>query len=261
MVSYCYPYRVRCTSYMKILKTCKISIVLLFTAVILAFTTNINAQTLIVNENTTNESETTSNVINLESNDTKKESNDTKKETNVITLESKKNIGILRGEISGGSWVLTGVNNVAVNGLNITKWKTNNRELDGNCTWIDKLNIEHTVESGFKWQEPPQTMQPGTYLNLEAVYTNIDYSTTAPINTGIKMFFASTTSDIKVMDDNAVEVLKLNKDNKQYSNEVKKGFFYAPNIFFDETNNCQLVVDCYIGKDHYITTYTYEYRP
>lgn len=239
---------------MKILKTGKISIVLLFAAAMAVFIMKVHAQTLIVNENTTSESTATTNVINIEP-------TDSKKETNKTNIETNKNVVVQREELSGGSWVLTGVESVTLNSINITKWKNSNTELNGYCMWIDKLNIEHTVESGFKWQEPPQMMQPGTYLNLEAVYTNIDYSTTAPINTGIKMFFASTKTDVKVMDADALEVLKLNKDNKQYANEVKKGFFYVPNTYFDETNDCQLVIDCYIGKDHFVTKYKYEYRP
>ncbi len=95
---------------------------------------------------------------------------------------------------------------------------------------------------------------------MEAVYTNVDYRPTANINTGVKMFFPSTNSDVRQMSPDAVEILKLNKDNKQYANEVKKGFFYAPQTLFDETNKCQLVVDCYVGKDHYVTTYTYVYQ-
>ena len=246
---------------MKTFKTYKISIVLLIAAAIAAFTLQVNAQKLIVNDNTTIENESTPNVINIETDESSKDLKKSKKETNEVKIETNKGAGFSREELAGGSWVLTGVESATLNGINITKWNAGNTGLNGACMWIDKLNIEHTVESGFKWQEPPQMMQPGTYLNLEAVYTNIDYSTTAPINTGIKMFFASTKSDVKVMDDNSLEVLKLNKDNKQYANEVKKGFFYAPNTYFDETNNCQLVIDCYIGKDHYVTKYQYEYRP
>ncbi len=238
---------------MKNTKTKIISKVLLFAAVIAAFTMQIHAQTLIVNESTTIENESTPNVINIES-------NENKKETNVVNIEPNEGAGISKEELVGGTWVLSGVESKSYNGINITKWQNNNNELKGNCSWKDVLEIIHTVESGFKWQDPPKSMQPGSYLNLEAVYTNLDYSTTASINTGIKMFYASTKSDVKTMGADAVEVLKLNKDNKQYANEVKKGFYYAPNFLFDETNKCQLVVDCYVGKDHYVTTYTYVYQ-
>jgi len=75
------------------------------------------------------------------------------------------------------------------------------------------------------------------------------------------MFFERVGASYLAMGPNAVEILKLNKDNKQYANEVKKGFYYAPNTLFDETKDCQLIVDCYVGKDHYVTTYTYTYQP
>jgi hypothetical protein len=168
--------------------------------------------------------------------------------------------GATTEELVGGSWVLSGTESKIVNTDGITKWESTAGGLTGTTSWKDILTIIHTVASGFKWQDPPKNMQPGTYLNLEAVYTNIDYSTTAKINTGIKMFIERAGGNYLIMESNAIEVLKLNKDNKQYANEVKKGFFYAPKFFFDATNQCQLIVDCYIGKDHYITTYTYTYR-
>lgn len=214
---------------MKNIKKYKIPKILLFTAVIAAFTLQVNSQNL-VNENTTNDNTT------------------------------NEGAGLSKEELVGGNWILTNVESKSFNGVNITKWQANNNELQGNCSWKDMLGIVHTVESGFSWQDPPKKMQPGSYLNLEAVYTNIDYSTTTQLNTGIKMFFAGTYSDFKVMEPNAVEILKVNKDNKHYANEVKKGFFYAPKNYFDETNMCNLVVDCYVGKDHYVITYTYTYQ-
>ncbi len=163
-------------------------------------------------------------------------------------------------ELIGGSWMLTNVESKAYSGTNITKWTTGNNQITGLTEWKDIIEIIHTVSSGFSWQEPPKSMQPGSYLNLEAVYTNIDYSTTGKISTGIKIFFARAGANYQIMEPNAIEVLKLNKDNKQYANEVKKGFFYAPNTYFDSSNECQLIIDCYIGKDHFVTTYTYSYQ-
>ncbi len=230
----------------------KIRKILLFAAVITAFTMQIQSQTLTVNESTTN-NESKTNVINIES-------NETKKETKVVNIEPNEGAGLSKEELVGGNWVLTNVETKSFNVVNITKWQLNNNELQGNCSWKDVLNIIHTVESGFKWQDPPKKMQPGSYLNLEAIYTNIDYSTTTQTNTGIKMFFAGSNSDYKVIEPNAIEILKVNKNNKQYTNEVKKGFFYAPKYFLDDTKMCKLVIDCYIGKDHYVTTYTYTYQ-
>lgn len=245
---------------MKYIKLNKVSKILFFAVfMVFAFTMHANSQNVSVNDNeisTSNENST--NVIILDETVSEKQSTENKSsESKEVVKEQEK---FSQEELSGGNWVLSGVETKSLNGVNITKWQSNNNELRGNCSWKDVLDIIHTVESGFKWQDPPKNMQPGSYLNLEAIYTNLDYSTTAPINTGIKIFFASTKADVKVMSKGALEVLKLNKDNKQYANEVKKGFFYAPITYFDETNKCQLVVDCYVGKDHYVTTYTYVYQ-
>jgi len=209
---------------MKKITTVKISKNLLITSFFLVFALSVNAQSLVTND------------------------------------PNNEGAGTSTEELVGGSWVLTNVESKTYNGVNLTKWNTTENNIDGLYSWKDILEIIHTVNSGFKWQAPPKNMQPGTYMNLEAVYTNMDYSTTASINTGIKMFFERAGASYQVMESNAIEVLKMNKDNKQYANEVKKGFFYAPKTFFDGTNQCQLIVDCYIGKDHFVTTYTYSYQ-
>ncbi len=163
-------------------------------------------------------------------------------------------------ELIGGTWVLSGMESKVVNKQNITKWETENSDLVAVYSWKDVIEIIHTVSAGYRWQAPPKTMQPGAYMNLEAIYTNIEYSTTAKIASGIKIFFDKDGGDPLTLGTSAIEVLKVNKDNKQYSNEVKKGFFYAPKFLFDDSRNCQLVIDCYVGKDHYITKYIYTYQ-
>ena len=241
----------------------KFSIFPLLFVMTFALTLHLKAQNVSVNNETisTGDENSSTNVIILEDASTQensKEKSSGEKQKTTETIEET--VKFTPEELEGGNWVLTGVESKAFNGINITKWKANDLQIVGTTSWKDKIEIIHTVESGFKWQEPPQNMQPGAYLNLEAVYTNIDYSTTANINTGIKMFFGRVGSDYKTPEANSVEILKLNKDNKQYANEVKKGFFYAPNMLFDATNMCQLIVDCYVGKDHYVTTYTYLYQ-
>lgn len=218
-----YTKHVRNENDMKTYRMIKIQVFLLLTAAVL-FMTQLNAQTLINSE------------------------------------ESNQGAGSSSEELAGGSWVLTNVESKSINTSNITKWSPKGTEAVGDCSWKDILEIVHTVSSGFKWQAPPQTMQPGSYMNLEAVYTNIDYATTAKINTGIKIFIERAGANYLIMESNGIEVLKLNKDNKQYSNEVKKGFFYAPKSLFGSSNECQLVVDCYVGKDHYVTSYSYTYQ-
>jgi hypothetical protein len=167
----------------------------------------------------------------------------------------------LTTELVGGSWVLTDVKQEVFNKQSITNWTPSKLGVGGVCSWKDIIEIVHTVDAGFKWQEPPQYMTPGTYMNLEAVYTNNEYSTTGKVNLGIKMYFDAVGTNYMAAGPTAMEVLKVSKDNKQYASEVKKGFFYSPKTLFDEkSNQCQLVIDCYIGKDHYVTTYVYTYQ-
>ncbi len=248
---------------MKTTKTNKISIMMILAAITFAFTMQVNSQNVSVNNTTVStDNNTTVNNVTIENttNENKPLENNKVENTNTIN-QSNEGAGFSKEELVGGNWVLTNVESKSYNSVNITKWNVNESEIQGLCTWKDQINIIHTVETGFKWQAPPKYMQPGSYLNLEAVYTNIDYSTTAPINTGIKMFIERAGTDFKVMELGAIEIIKLSKDNKQYANEVKKGFFYAPKTLFDATKMCQMIVDCYVGKDHYVTTYTYTYQP
>jgi hypothetical protein len=164
-------------------------------------------------------------------------------------------------ELTTGSWVLTDVQSHAYNRGNITKWDNSSNQINGLCSWKDILDIVHTVSSGFKWDNPPESMKPGTFLNMDAKYINNEYSTTAKINTGIKMYIDRAGSSYLVTSPDAIEVMKVTKDNRQYASENKKGFFNAPKTLFDDSEQCQLVVDCYIGQDHYVTTYTYTYQP
>ena len=169
--------------------------------------------------------------------------------------------GLTGTELAGGSWVLTNVEQKSYNKTGTTNWQTTGNQAEGVCSWKDVLEIVHTVNSGFKWQEPPQRMQPGTYMNLEAIYTNNEYSTTGKMNMGVKMFFDKVGANYMAMNSNGMEVLRMNKNYSQNATEVKKGFFYAPKTYFDDSNQCQLIVDCYVGQDHYVTTYTYTYQP
>ena len=178
-----------------------------------------------------------------------------------VNAQDVEGAGLTGTELAGGSWVLTNVDQKSYNRTSTTKWSNNSNEVDGLCSWKDILDIVHTVNAGFKWQEPPQKMQPGTYMNLEAIYTNNEYSTTGKVFTGIKMFFDKVGANYMAMNTNGLEVLRVIKDDKQNASEVKKGFFYAPKTLFDETNQCQLIIDCYVGQDHYVTTYTYTYQP
>lgn len=247
----------------------------LTTVILILFLSNlmvVSQNVSVNNDQISTSEENNSNVIILEGpveEKTTVEKSTVEKTTGEITKGSEKqnvtetneNTRFLSEELTGGSWILSNTEIKKINAMNITKWSITDNELNAICSWKDKIEIVHTVESGFKWQDPPKTMKPGEYLNLEAIYTNVDYSTTANLNTGIKMFIGKIGGDVKNPEPNSIEVLKLNKDFKQYNNEVKKGFFYAPKTLFDISKMCQLVVACYIGKDHYVTIYTYTYQP
>lgn len=176
-------------------------------------------------------------------------------------IKNSPSVAGTKTELITGSWVMTDVKTQVYNRNNITKWETASGEIDANCSWKDILDIVHTVSSGFKWEEPPKTMQPGSFLNIEANYINKEYSTTGKVFTGMKMFIDKVGANQLAMEPEAIEVVKVAKDNKQYNSEVKRGFFTAPKTLFDDTNDCQLIVDCYVGQDHFVTTYTYTYQP
>ena len=169
--------------------------------------------------------------------------------------------GGIKTELTSGQWVLSGVESYSHNSLNITKWNTAVNELQGECSWMDEYTIIHTISSGFKWEEPPRTMPIGAFMNIEAKYINNEYSTPCRILTGIKMYLDRSATNYISATQDAVEIMKVLKDNKFNNSEVKKGFFTAPKTLFDETYNCDLVIDCYVGDDHYVTKYRYTYQP
>jgi hypothetical protein len=164
-------------------------------------------------------------------------------------------------ELTTGSWVLTNVQTHSYNGKNITKWESATTEINGMCSWKDMLEIIHTVNSGFKWEEPPKNMPIGAFLNIEAKYTNIEYSTPCRVLTGIRMFIDRPGANYQVPNEDAIEIMRVIKDEKSNKSETNKGFFNAPKTLFDDSKQCDLIIDCFIGQDHYVTTYTYAYQP
>jgi len=164
-------------------------------------------------------------------------------------------------ELTSGYWVLVDAKTNVYNTQGLTTWENKSNNISGEYTWKDFLDIVHTVNSGFKWENPPQTMQPGNFLNIEAKYVNNEYSTPSKIPTGIKMFIDRNGANALKESVESIEIMRVAKDNKHNNSEVKKGFFVVPKTLFDESAKCDLVVDCFIGQDHYVTTYTYVYQP
>jgi hypothetical protein len=161
-------------------------------------------------------------------------------------------------EESIGYWELAG-SNYGTNPTTITTWKISDQSVTGTSSWKDFLNIIHTVSSSFKWEKPPEKMTPGMELNLKGSYTDNEYSTNGLVKTGIKIFIENVGSSISNPGYDAINILKMTKDYKQHISEVKNAKYSAPKYFRGKSKNIQLVVDCYIGSDHYVTTYIYDW--
>lgn len=155
-----------------------------------------------------------------------------------------------------GYWELNGTNN-AFNPSKITNWKGSELNLTGESVWNDMLNIQHTVSSSFKWERPPEKMIPGMELNLSGEYIDNEYSTTGKTATGIKIFIDKVGTPINKPSRDAVEIIKLNKDYRQHISEAKNNKFAVPKFYIGKSKDIQVIVDCYVGNDHYVSTYTY----
>jgi len=157
-----------------------------------------------------------------------------------------------------GYWELNTTNN-ANNPTKITKWSETGTKLTGTSEWKDILDIIHTVSSSFNWDNPPERMVPGMELNLKGAYVNNEYSTTGKIQTGIKIFVDKVGEPIEKPSYDAIQIVRLSKDNKQHISEERNGKFSAPKYFRGKSKDIQVIVDCYIGTDHYVTTYEYNW--
>ncbi|MCX7878703.1 MAG: hypothetical protein N2510_08720 [Ignavibacteria bacterium] len=164
-------------------------------------------------------------------------------------------------ELTSGAWILTDVEQKAYNEVGITKWEKSGNEIVSLCQWKDILDIIHTVNAGFKWMEPSSYLKPGSLMEFQASYINKEYSTTTNLKTGIRVFFDRKDASYKSNSIEAVYVLNVSKYNKYYSSEDKREVFTVPKYLFDDSNECVLIVDCYVGGDHYVTKYTYRYQP
>lgn len=157
-----------------------------------------------------------------------------------------------------GYWELTG-SNYGSNPTKITKWNTSEQSVTGTSSWKDFLEIIHTISSSFKWEKPPEKMIPGMELNLKGSYVDNEYSTNGLVKTGIKIFIEKVGDPISNPGYDAIDILKMTKDYKQHISEVKNAKYTAPKYFRGKSKDIQLVVDCYIGADHYVTTYVYNW--
>jgi hypothetical protein len=175
-----------------------------------------------------------------------------------ITGASQQEIASLESEPMNGYWELSNSTSQAVDMARITKWTTGDN-LVALSVWKDILNIEHTVSSSFKWDTPPSKLMPGIEIQMAGKYENVEYSTPNRVLTGIKIMVDKAGTNFMNSTSNAIQVVNLNKDNKQHSSELQNGKFLAPKHFIGEGNEIVITVDCFIGKDHYVSTYTYTF--
>lgn len=155
-----------------------------------------------------------------------------------------------------GYWEINGTNS-ASNPSKITNWKVSEQNITGESVWNDMLNIQHTISSSFKWEKPPERMVPGMELSLSGEYIDNEYSTTGKTVTGIKIYIDKIGTPVNKPSLDAVEIVKLNKDYRQHISEAKKNKFSVPKFYIGKSKDIQVIVDCYVGNDHYVSTYTY----
>jgi hypothetical protein len=150
-----------------------------------------------------------------------------------------------------GYWELSGskIDNFSDN--KYTNWIRGNEIISGTCKWQDVLKIEHTVSSSFKWDQPAQKLVPGTNIKISGSYINDEYSTPNRVLTGIHITLDKSKNGV------STDIIKLTKDNKQHYSEDKTALISIPNFYKGDNREINIIVDCYIGKDHYIATYTY----
>ena len=154
-----------------------------------------------------------------------------------------------------GYWELSGTYSENFSDKRITSWVSDNGMMVGTSRWIDVLNIEHTVSSSFKWDSPPQILYSGIDVKLGGSYVNNEYSTTERMKTGMKVY--SFIGKEGESGKGNTDLLKMVKDNKLHESENKMAFFIPPNYYSGDTREMKIIVDCYIGRDHYITTFDY----
>ena len=151
-------------------------------------------------------------------------------------------------------WQLTESKVLVSNYDNYTVWTGSPGEIKGEMTRIDNYKIEHTITTKFTWGLPPAMLTPGKESSIYAAFENTDYSSTSPAFSGLIIKLDDYNENIS----SASEFVKLGRSKKNSTPEFTNGTFFVP--FHNEKNNRLLIsVNCFIGNDHYITAYIYEW--
>jgi hypothetical protein len=162
-------------------------------------------------------------------------------------------------EPMSGYWKLTNSNTEIANLEKHTEWSTETGTLTATTSWDDNHKIEHTISASFRWDNPPEKMLPGGDVKIQGTFVNNEYSSIGRILYGLLVSVGNSGTKFFNVKTDASQVLLINKDYKQHNSEVKDGWFLAPKHYLGESTWIQIMVDCYIGQDHYVTTYVYNW--
>jgi hypothetical protein len=140
-----------------------------------------------------------------------------------------------------------------------TKWVTQPENLTVKGQWLDYLKIRHTVSCNFEWLKPPANLIPGTDNTFKITYKNNEYSTTGKVKMGVNVTLDKIGNTAGSQDLETIDIIKLVKGFNNHETEDKYGFFKTPKYYRGDNETIELIIDCYLESDHYITTYYYKW--
>lgn len=156
-----------------------------------------------------------------------------------------------------GYWTLKDFKTERKSSGNKTKWITQPEQLTVNGEWLDFLKIKHTVSCSFEWIKPPANLIPGADNTIKVTYKNNEYSTTGKVNMGVNVILDKIGNTAGGQNLESIDIIKLVKGYTNHVTEDKYGFFKTPKYYRGDNETIELVIDCYMESDHYITTYYY----
>jgi hypothetical protein len=175
------------------------------------------------------------------------------------TLNRELGYAGLPNEPMSGYWMLVNSKTEVANLVKHTEWTVESGLLTANTNWEDAHKIEETISASFKWDNPPDKMLPGSEVQIKGTFVNNEYSSISRVPYGLLVSLGSTNIKYYNAKSEASEVLQISKNYKQHNSEVKDGWFTAPKHYAGESTWIQLMIDCYVGQDHYVTTYIFSW--
>ncbi len=162
-------------------------------------------------------------------------------------------------DMTNGFWLLSNTEKNVFNAQKDMVWKAENDALLASRKWVDYLSVEHTVNCGFNIDTPPDKIAPGQEFILSGSFTNYEYSTTTNVRVGVKVSMQRDLKKNTKLHREATEIFKIAKDFKQHNTEAKSGVVITPRRYLGDDKTLKICVDYYVGPDHYITTYIYNW--